>query len=163
MRNNMKKNIKKQIPKKKAKKKTPSKSALSILNSPQKIGRPREWDEESINIERLELEKWIDNPKNYFITSFLNERKLHSQQVERFCDFSKEFCEAYARARQIQEQRIVEAALSRKFDGTFAKFVLQNKAGWKEKQEVSGDAANPLAVILDRIAISARDPLDYDE
>jgi hypothetical protein len=43
----------------------------------------------------------------------------------------------------------------------FHQVLLQNKAGWKERQEVSGDEANPLAVIMQRIAESAHDPLDY--
>jgi hypothetical protein len=75
---------------------------------------------------------------------------------------SASFSQAYMRALAIQEQRIVEAALSRKFDGNFAKFVLQNKSGWKEKSEVSGDSSNPLSIILDRVAQKSRDPLQIE-
>ena len=126
-------------------------------------GRPREWTEPAIEVERVALEKWIANPKNYFFTSFRTERNLSIQTVDRMCTYSEKFRETYARALEIQEARIVENAMNRKFDSNFAKFVLQNKAGWRDKQEISGDAANPLAVIMDRIAQSARDPLDYDE
>jgi hypothetical protein len=128
-----------------------------------KGGRPRKWDEKAIAEETAALHKWMDNPNNYFFTSFLTARKLHPQQVERFAELSEEFCEAYARAKLVQEARIVEGALTRKFDGTFAKFILQNKAGWKEKSEVSGNAENPLAVIMERIALGERDLLDYDD
>lgn len=124
--------------------------------------RPIEWDDQAIEIERLALEKWIKNPKNYFFTGYLNERNLDAKQVERFSQMNRAFCQTLIKAKQIQEQRIVEASLTRKFDGNFAKFVLQNKAGWKEKQEISGDSTNPLALIMDRIAESAKDPLDYD-
>ena len=101
--------------------------------------------------ERIALEKWIENPDNYFLTAFRTERNLLPEIVERLREYSISFRETYARALEIQEQRIVSNALSRKFDGNFAKFVLQNKAGWKEKQEISGDASNPLAVLLAKI------------
>lgn len=126
-------------------------------------GRPREWTEELIEIERQHLIKWMENKNNYYLTSFRNERDLHREQIDRFCNYSIKFRDTYARAMEIQEQRLVDLAVTRKGDGNFIKFVLQNKAGWKEKQEMSGDAANPLAVIMERIAASAKDPLDYDE
>ena len=93
----------------------------------------------------------------------MNQENLHLEQIDRFCNYSEKFRDTYTRALATQEVRLVELAVTKKGDGNFIKFILQNKAGWKEKQEVSGDAANPLAVILDRIAASARDPLDYDE
>lgn len=133
------------------------------LITPKKIGRPIEWTPERIEAERIALEKWIDNPKNYFFTAFLNERHLDLKQVERFAEVSPTFCHTYAHAKQIQEARLVELAVSRKGDGNFIKFVLQNKAGWKEKSEVSGNGTNPLAIILDRIGANARDPLEYDD
>lgn len=125
-------------------------------------GRPREWDEGYIEKKRKALEKWIADPKNYFFTSFLNQEKLHHEHIERFCNYSPEFRATYKLALSIQEQRLVELAITRKHDGNFTKFVLANKAGWREKTELSGDADNPLAVILEKVAGSAKDPLDYD-
>lgn len=104
--------------------------------------------------------KWTEDPKNYFFTSFLTERQLHPQQVERFAEQSEEFCEAYARAKLVQECRLVEMAIFRKGDPGFIKFILKNKAGWKEKNEVSGNTENPLAVIMERIAERAKHPLE---
>ena len=125
-------------------------------------GRPREWDDAYIEKVRKALEKWIADPKNYFFTSFLNQQKLHHEHIERFCNYSAEFRATHKLALSVQEQRLVELAITKKHDGNFTKFVLANKAGWKERQEVSGDATSPLAIILDRIAGSAKDPLDYD-
>jgi len=126
-------------------------------------GRPREWTEGFIEQKRKALAKWIENPKSYFFTSYLNQEDLHHEQIERFCNYSPEFRATYKRALAIQEQRLVDLAVFKKGDGNFIKFVLANKAGWKERQELSGDAANPLSVILDRIADSAKDPLEYDD
>lgn len=128
-----------------------------------KWGRPIEWTEERIEEKRIALEKWINNPNNYFFTSFLNQEDLFNEQIIRFCQLSERFRSTYSRALAIQEARIVEGSMTRKFDGNFAKFVLQNKAAWRERQEISGDQANPLAVIMDRIADSAKDTIEYNE
>lgn len=122
-----------------------------------KGGRPRKWTEEAIAKETAALHEWMENPNNYFFTSFLAARGLHPQQMERFAAESEEFRETHARARATQEFRIVDKALNRKFDATFAKFVLSNKAGWKEKQEISGDGKNPLAALFDEIGQKAKD------
>ena len=127
-----------------------------------KIGRPIEWTAELIEEERLALDAWIADKKNYFFTSFLNERRLGMEQVERFARTSQSFCESLALARRTQEQRLVELAVTRKGDPNFIKFVLQNKAGWKERNEVSGDQSNPLAVLLDRIGTKAKDPIEVE-
>ncbi len=132
-------------------------------SEPKPNGRPREWTEGLIEQERKALEKWIANPKNYYFSSFLIERDLDQAQIDRFCKYSDKFRQTHSKAKAVQEARIVQGSMEKKFDGSFAKFVLANKAGWREKQEISGDAANPLAIIMDRIAESAKDPLDYEE
>jgi hypothetical protein len=80
-----------------------------------KGGRPREWDEEVIAIEEKALREWIKNPKNYFLTSFLNQR-LTWKQLIRFSEYSEEFCHTLERARLVQEACLVDLAVSRKGD-----------------------------------------------
>lgn len=128
-----------------------------------KGGRPRKWTDEMIAKEAIALREWIKNPGNYFFTSFLVERGLHPQQIERFAKLSEEFCEAYERAKLVQETRLVEMGITRSGDPSFIKFILQNKAGWKKKNEVSGNSESPLAFLVQRIASSAQDPLEYDK
>lgn len=142
--------------------KKPSKDIQIVETPPKILGRPRKWTEGLIEQKRVQLEKWIENKNNYFFTTYLNEADLHPEQIERFCNYSEKFRETYARALKIQEARLVELAISRKGDGNFIKFVMANKCGWKEKSEVSGDGVNPLAIIMAKIADSAKDPLDYD-
>jgi len=142
----------------------PSKPKKKPTDQPAKIGRPREWTPERIEKERISLEAWIAIPKSYYVLEWLNQRGIDYTQAEKLASLSPSFQQTYARARAIQEQRLVDLAVSRKGDGNFIKFVLQNKAGWREKQELSGDAKNPLAVIMDKIAQSSKGPLDdYDE
>ncbi|HSX26803.1 MAG TPA: hypothetical protein VLE89_07355 [Chlamydiales bacterium] len=40
------------------------------------------------------------------------------------------------------------------------RFLSANHHGWQEKNQISGSASNPLAVIMDRIAQNAKDPLE---
>jgi len=56
----------------------------------------------------------------------------------------------------------VALALTRKHDANFTKFVLANKAGWREKAEAEAPTINVLNVILDRIGKDAKDPLEID-
>jgi hypothetical protein len=125
-----------------------------------KGGRPRDWDEQAIMAEMKALLEWMQNPRSYFLSSFLIQRNLSWEHLNRLSRYSEEFRETLERARLVQECRLVEMAISRRGDPGFIKFVLQNKAGWKEKSEISGDAGNPLAVIMEKIAQNARDPLD---
>lgn len=136
----------------------PSKHKLAV-----KIGRPVEWTDELIEQERLALEEWLDDPKNYYFDGFLILRRLSREHIARFEARSQTFRDTTSRARAIQEQRIVNNSLDRKFDGNFAKFVLANRHGWKEKTEVSGDAANPLNFVLGNIDGKSKDIIDITD
>lgn len=125
-----------------------------------KGGRPRQWDEKLITVEVQALREWIENPGSYFLSSFLVQRSLSWEHLNRFSQYSEEFRETLEKARLVQECRLVEMGVFRKGDPGFIKFVLQNKAGWKEKNEVSGNTENPLAVIMERIAERAKHPLE---
>lgn len=115
-------------------------------------GRPEEWTKEKIDIETQALEDWINDPTKFYLNGFATDRGYHSKHLEVFAQRHEGFRLTLARAREVQEQRIVEASLTKKFDGNFAKFVLANRAGWKERTEVSGDSSNPLALVLDKVA-----------
>lgn len=120
-------------------------------------GRPREWTEKEIEVVGIALDRWFEDPENYYFDKFLNETKL---TAEHFADFEKRspsFAETLSRARKTQEQRIVTGSMNRKYDGNFAKFVLANRAGWREKTEVSGDQVNPLNFVLSAIDGKTKD------
>ena len=114
-------------------------------------GRPVQWTAENIERERVALEKWISDPENYCLDSFCNQRKYARERLREFCADSPEFADTMDRTKQTQEERLVHFALTRKHDPGFTKFVLANRAGWKEKTEVSGDVVNPLSFILREI------------
>lgn len=122
-------------------------------------GRPEEWTEEKLEVEAQALEQWILSDNNYYLTCFATERGYVSSYLDKFAAKSPRFRLTLSRAREVMEARIVKNSLLKKFDGSFAKFVLANKAGWKEKTEVSGDSANPLALVLDKIAKQNQEPI----
>jgi hypothetical protein len=109
------------------------------------------------------MNEWFANPKNYYLNGFASERGYHSSWYEDMARKSKVFSQTLARVREIQERRIVESSLERKFDGNFAKFVLANRHGWKEKTELSGDAANPLSFVLGAVDGNSKDIIDISE
>ena len=125
----------------------------------ERLGRHTDWPDEDIAEETQALKEWISDPKNYYFNSFLTLRGLHHEHVERFSQRNAEFCAMVKFAKAIMEQRLVDLAISKKGDGNFIKFVLANKSGWKERSEISGDSANPLALVLDKIAKQNQEPI----
>lgn len=148
-----------------AKKRPPIKKPTQEYVEAQKNkgGRPREWTEELIEVERQELDKWIHNPENYYLTNFLIERDLDNEGIARFCRYSERFRDTFEKAKRVQESRLVNLAVSKKGDGGFIKFVLQNRAGWKERNEISGDQANPLTVLMEQISNKPYLQIESDE
>ncbi len=113
-----------------------------------KGGRPLEWTDDLIDIETAALHEWIKNPKNYYLVGFANERDIHIDVLRKLADLNVEFRRSFEKAKLIMEQRLVDLAVTRKGDPGFIKFVLQNKSGWKEKTELSGDSGSPIAFLL---------------
>lgn len=122
-----------------------------------KMGRPVIWTEELIENERLALEEWIENPKNYYLGRFCEARDYTLDTLLVLEDKSKDFARTLKKARQVQENRLVDCAITKKHDGNFTKFVLANRAGWKERTELSGDVKNPLSFVLSSIDNANKD------
>ena len=60
-------------------------------------------------------------------------------------------------AKEWQECKIVEGALFNKLNSNFAKFAMANLSGWSDKQQLSGDASNPLAFLMQKIDGTTKD------
>lgn len=116
-------------------------------------GRPRDFTPERCAEETAALKKWIANPDNYYTLGFLNERELSPIHISRLCEYDSGFRSAWEKAKRIQEQRLVQKAVSRKGDPGFIKFLLIAKGGWKDETTVNHNL-NPLASLLDKIAMT---------
>ena len=129
--------------------------------------RPVEWTAERIETLANRLDVWIKDEKNYFLGRFLATEGIDYQDLDDFSQVNPYFKETLRKARATQEHRIVERSLERKFDGSFARFVLANKAGWRERLEQSIDTQTPLVALLASVdggskAILHTDILDPD-
>lgn len=56
-----------------------------------------------------------------------------------WCEKHGEFSDAYARAREMQEEILVVNAMGGLYNAQFAQFFAKNCLGYREKQEVAGD------------------------
>jgi hypothetical protein len=113
----------------------------------------RQWRNPKWTAQRIEaladsLAEWIKDEKNYFLGRFLAEHAIDYPDLEDFSKMNDFFRNTLQKARATQEHRIVERSLERKFDGSFARFVLANKAGWRERLEQSIDTQSPLVALL---------------
>jgi len=108
----------------------------------------KRWTKQNIEELAQRLDNWIADEKNYFLGRFLAQESIDYPDLELLANQNKLFDKTLRKARATQEHRIVERSLERKFDGSFARFVLANKAGWRERLEQSIDSQTPLVQLL---------------
>jgi len=127
-------------------------------------GRPTKHTIEFIEKEAVAFEKWMENPESTYFKRFAINRGYHPQRLSEFAEKNKKFSEVYAMAKAWQEARLVEGGLTSEFNSGFCKFVMGNVCGWVDKQEtkLSGDAAHPLAFVLEKIDGTSKDLVDDD-
>lgn len=111
---------------------------------------PTRYTQEFIEKEAYALVKWMGVSDNVF-KRFALERGYSSDELSNFAKKSEVFALAYKRAKEWQECKLVEGGLFNKFNANFVKFAMSNLCGWSDRQQVSGDTANPLAFIMKHI------------
>lgn len=116
-------------------------------------GRPTKYTKEFIEGEADALEEWMRKPESIYFKRFAFDRGYSQQRLSEFAEMNQKFSETLTRAREWQEIRFVEGGLTEEFNGSFCKFVMGNACGWSDKMEnkISGDAANPLQFLLEKI------------
>ena len=116
-------------------------------------GKPAKHTAEFIEAEADAFEEWMKKPGSIYFKRFAIDRGYHPQRFGEFADRNEKFAEVYKQAQAWQEVRFVEGGLTSEFNSGFCKFVMGNTCGWSEKHEtkISGDVANPLQFILDKV------------
>jgi hypothetical protein len=109
---------------------------------------PSKYTQEFMEKEAKALIAWFINPENIYFKRFALERGYPPDELASFAKKSEVFRRAYLIAKEWQECKLVEEALFNKLNSNFAKFAMTNLSGWADKQQVSGDATNPLAFLL---------------
>jgi DNA-packaging protein gp3 len=112
-------------------------------------GKPKVHTDAFIEKEADALCEWFRDPNNLYFKSFALERGYCAQRLSEFAEKNEKFAEAYRRAKDWQECRLVQGGLCNIYNPTITKFILINCHGWKERQEVSGSNVDPfIAQIL---------------
>jgi len=128
-------------------------------------GAPEIYTHDFIEKEAIALLKWIEKDDNYYYNRFALERGYSRQRFVEFAEKSKIFSDALTKARESQEQKLVEKGLSNTHNANLTKFVLTNCHNWREhlNQTLSGDAANPLGFVLSTIDGASKELVHEEE
>lgn len=122
-------------------------------------GRPEKYTKTFIEKEADAFLEWMKHPESIYFKRFAIDRGYHPNRLAEFAEQNEKFSGVYEKAKAWQEVRFVEGGLLSEFNAGFTKFVMGNICGWVEKQEtkVSGDAANPLAFLLQKVDGQSKD------
>ncbi len=96
------------------------------------MARHKEYTEAWLKKEAKALLKYAHDTDMPFEKEFASRRGYSSQRISEFANKSEEFSEALKKMKDLQEIKIVKAAMERKINITFAIFTLKNVAGWRD-------------------------------
>jgi hypothetical protein len=114
------------------------------------FGRPKIYDDPFIEKEASAFIDWMLNPENIWYEDFALERGYSPQRLYEWAKINPIFSETFDTIRSMQKSKLVKGGLKEDFNAGFTKFVMANACGWYEKQQISGDAANPLQFLLEK-------------
>lgn len=129
-------------------------------------GRPTKFTKEQIERYADEFKKWLDNPSHVWFKDFALDNDLDPDYLSVWAEENEKFLGVYKAAKHRQESRLINGGLMNAYNGSIVKLVLANAHGWKtDKTEtkVSGDAANPLSFVLDKIDGKSKELIDESE
>jgi hypothetical protein len=114
-------------------------------------GRPKKYTKEFIEKEADAFEEWMNRKESLWYEDFASQRGYDPDQLSIWAKENKRFSGVYKRAQAWQKSLLIRGGLLSKFNASITKLVLANTCGWTDKQQVSGDAVNPLTFLLGRI------------
>lgn len=123
---------------------------------------PSKYTDKFIEQEAIAFINGFSHPENIYFKRFALERGYPPDELAHFAKKSEVFKRAYLFAKEWQECKIVEGALFNRLNSSFAKFAMANLSGWSDKQQLSGDASNPLAFLMQKIDGTTKDLVNDD-
>lgn len=100
-------------------------------------GRPREWDDKRIELERLAFEKWFDDdPLAYSISKFAHSRGYDCDWIKELSEKTPKFTRSYKKGKQICQDRIAHGALTNAYNSPFAMFMLKCNYKWDDSSHM---------------------------
>jgi hypothetical protein len=101
---------------------------------------PRKHTPAFIDAEADALIKWVDDQGDapFFLQKFAVLRGYYSEYLAKFAGNNEKFASALKRAKDVQEANLATAMLHAGNAAAYI-FALKNVAGWRDKQEVTGN------------------------
>jgi len=127
-------------------------------------GRPVKYTPEFIEKEAGAFLEWMSRKDSLWYEDFALQRGYDPDLFSIWAKENERFSGVYKKAKAWQKSLLVRGGLLNKLNSNIVKLVLFNTSGWSDRQEtkLSGDAANPLAFVLNAIDGSTKD-LTCDE
>jgi len=120
-------------------------------------GRPEKYTQERIEEEADAFLEWMGQPESIWYKDFALERGYHPEYLSIWAKMNKRFSQVYERSKEWQQSKLVKGGLLNQFNAGFTKFVMSNTCGWYEKQQIAGDAVNPLEFLLKTVDGSTKE------
>jgi len=128
-------------------------------------GRPLRYTKEFIEAEADALEEWLEKGKFLWFEKFAYERGYPDSKLSIWAKENDRFRDAYHMALTKQKSMLVEGSLAKKMNYNMAQLLLGHYWAMVPKQEnkISGDAKDPLSVIMTVVNDDSRDLIDNAE
>lgn len=126
-------------------------------------GRPKKWTPELIEAEADAFEEWMNLPTSIWYEDFALERGFASSNLIRWAKENEKFCAVYKKSQTWQKNKLIRGGLTGKYNAGFCKFVMSNTCGWFDRQQISGDSANPLQFLLEKTDGSSKELIDEQD
>lgn len=129
----------------------PRKSAM-----PNPVGRPEKYTKEWLVEEAKALREWISQPRNLWLKGFAYERGYSPKRLTEFIEKSSEFSESMSYAKDYQEKKFIDGAISKEMGMDFIKYfmprMLKDRPEWKNSWDQPEEAKDtPTTVIINKI------------
>ena len=125
-------------------------------------GRPPKYTKDFIESEAEAFLEWMGQDDSIWYKDFALERGYLPDQLSEWAKVNEKFSRVYKQSQAWQQSKLVKGGLLSQYNAGFTKFVMSNTCGWSEKQQVSGDAVNPLAFLLQKADGQSKDLVNED-
>ncbi len=125
-------------------------------------GRPKKYSPEEIEAFANEFATWLKTPTHVWFKDFCLDKDINPDYMAEWAEENETFRGVYKQAKHRQESRLINGGLLSTYNSNIVKLVLSNAHAWTDKQEtkMSGDAANPLAFLLQQVDGKSKDLVD---
>ena len=127
-------------------------------------GRKKVFTPEFLDKEADALVEWMEKKGNIFIEDFCHERGYDDSRVSEWERNNERFGSAYKRFKMLQKTHLFKGGLSKKYSQPMCALILSHSHNIvaRTEQRISGDASNPLSIVLSDIDGKTKDLIEDD-